>query len=45
MSGLVIEPEAIKRLAKDVKQLIKNPLHDNRIFINIMKITSCLERH
>lgn len=32
MSGLVIEPEAIKRLAKDVKQLIKNPLHDNRIF-------------
>ena len=32
MSGLVIEPEAVKRLAKDVKQLIKNPLHDNRIF-------------
>tara|TARA_Y100001958_G_C21247139_1_gene578149 strand:+ start:963 stop:1700 length:738 start_codon:yes stop_codon:yes gene_type:complete len=32
MSGLVIEPEAVKRLAKDVKQLIKNPLDDNRIF-------------
>ena len=32
MAEIVIEPEAIKRLAKDVKQLIKNPLDDNRIF-------------
>ena len=32
MSEVVIGKETLKRLAKDVKEIIKNPLIKNRIF-------------